>query len=425
MSSLKGRLVSKAPLFALGAGLVLIPALYGAGVLSIETVNQLGRFLCFAIVAIGIDLVWGYTGILTLCQAMFFTLGGYAMGMHLALHGPLDGDGIPRCLFVVTSDVSGFKLPEFWEPFRTLPGALLLAVLIPGLAAFIFGFFAFRSRVKGVYFSIITQATTLGVCLLFRRNEMRLCGTNGLTNFVKLGGFDLQSSDVKLGLYVLTVLVLAALYVLCKVMVNSRFGRILAAIRDNEGRLRALGYKPLYYKLAVFTLAAAIAGIGGMLYTPQTGIITPFNMEPDKSIFLVVLVAVGGRCTLSGAVIGSIVVNYVYSLLTSGTIYNKIFSPANGGDASQVQKLFELLLGPKGWPFVLGALFLGVVMFMPDGLIGIWRKFIAEDAEVKSTPTPTPTGAASAPHDADPKQPHAPPTATLLSASPTAPGGNA
>ena len=397
MSSAPGpsnRWAANAPIFGLMLAMVVVPALYAANVLSIETVNQLGRFLCFAIVAIGIDLVWGYTGILTLCQAMFFTLGGYAIGMHMALHGPLDGEGIPRSLFVVTSDVSGFKLPAFWEPFQTLPVAILLAMFVPGLFAFIFGFFAFRSRVKGVYFSIITQATTLGVCLLFRRNELRLCGTNGLTNFVTLGGFDLTKPAVKLGLYLLTVLVLTALYLLCRALVNSRFGRVLAAIRDNEGRLRALGYKPLFYKLSVFTLAAAIAGIGGMLYTPQTGIITPFNMEPDKSIFLVVLVAVGGRCTLSGAILGSVVVNYLYSILTSGTIYNQIYSNVGANDASFVQKTLELLLGPKGWQFVLGLLFLGVVLFMPDGLVGLWKKYFPDVKEAKSASTLPPATAA-------------------------------
>ena len=363
------------PWLAFGFALFGIPLLVWTDVLGIDSVNQLGRFMCFAIVAVGIDLVWGYTGILSLCQAMFFCFGGYAMGMHLALHGPLDGAGIPRCLFVVTSDVSGFKLPFFWEPFKTLPMALLLVVLIPGLSAFIFGYFAFRSRVRGVYFSIITQATTLGVCLLFRRNEMRLCGTNGLTNFVTLAGYDLRAPEVKLGLYVLTVVVLAAVYWGCYQLVNSRFGRVLIAIRDNESRLRFSGYQPLYFKIFVFTLAAVIAGIGGMLYAPQTGIITPFNMEPEKSIFLIVLVAVGGRGTLSGAIVGALSVNYAYAMLTSGTIYNKLFTPRPAEQMSYIQSAAELLLGPKGWPFVLGALFIGVVLYFPDGLAGLWRRW--------------------------------------------------
>jgi len=362
-------------------GLFGVPLLYSMNVVSVDTINQLGRFLCFAIVALGIDLVWGYTGILSLCQAMFFTFGGYAIGMHMALHGPLDGDGIPRCLFVVSSDVSGMKLPWFWEPFKSLPLALILSMFIPGLVALVFGFFTFRSRVKGVYFSIITQATTLGVCLLFRRNEMRLCGTNGLTNFVTLGGYDVQTANVKVGLYVLTLLVLAAVYLCGKYIADSRFGRVLIAIRDNESRLRSIGYRPLYYKLAIFTIGGIFAGIGGMLYTPQTGIITPFNMDPQKSIDLVILVAVGGRCTLSGAVLGALIVNYTYALLTSGTIYNYFFLTSNNGNGSIIQKTAELFLGPKGWPFVLGGLFLGIVLFMPEGLIGLWNRIRGIDSE--------------------------------------------
>ena len=176
-----------------------VPGLYAAGAIDITSVNKLGRFL--AVVALGIDLVWGYTGILSLCQAMFFCFGGYAIGMHMALHGPLDGDGIPRCLFVVTSEISGFQLPWFWHPFRALPVAVILGVVLPGLFAFVFGYFTFRSRVRGVYFSIITQVTTLAaLSLVFSENETRLCGTNGLTNFVTLAGFDLQSARVKLGL---------------------------------------------------------------------------------------------------------------------------------------------------------------------------------------------------------------------------------
>ena len=168
-----------------------VPGLYHYGRLDIVSVNQLGRFLCVAIVALGIDLVWGYTGILTLCQAMFFCLGGYAIGMYMALHGPLDGEGIPRCLYVVSSEVSGLHLPWFWEPFRNLSLAGWLGLFLPGLLAFFFGFFAFRSRVRGVYFSIITQATTVAAKLVCSKNEMRLCGTNGLTNFVTIGGYDL------------------------------------------------------------------------------------------------------------------------------------------------------------------------------------------------------------------------------------------
>jgi len=339
--------------------LILMPALYGMGAINIIVLNQLGRFLCFAIVALGIDLIWGYCGILSLCQAMFFCVGGYAIGMHMALRGPLDGDGIPRCLYVVTSVVEGFKLPWFWEPFKTLPAAIFLAMFLPGLAAFIFGYFAFRSRVRGVYFSIITQATTLAVCLVFRRNETRLCGTNGLTNFVTLGGFDLSKSSTKLSLYLITVFTLILVYLLCRYVVKTRLGRLLVAVRDNESRLRFAGYQPVTIKAFAFTVAAIIAGIGGMLYSPQNGIITPYKMEPEVSIFMVVWVAVGGRGTLIGAVLGAILINYVESLLTSKF--------------------------PTIWPFFEGALFIAVVLLFPDGIVGAWKKLTRGERQSASS----------------------------------------
>jgi len=332
------------PIFFLAA-LVGIPLLYVAGAIDIVTVNQFGRFACFAIVAVGVDLIWGYTGILTLCQAMFFCFGGYAMGMHLAMKGPLDGEGIPRCLFVVTSEVSGFKLPWFWQPFDSLWLSIFFVVAVPGLFAYIFGYFAFRSRVRGVYFSIITQATTLAACLVFRRNEMRLCGTNGLTNFKTLAGFDLGETSTRMGLYLISVLTLIGVYYLCKHIVQSRLGRLLIAIRDNESRLRFSGYRPLSFKVFAFVLAAVIAAIGGMLYTPQNGIITPYKMEPGESIIMVVWVALGGRGTLSGAVVGAVLFSFLSSMLTSNL--------------------------PNAWPFVLGAIAVLVVLFMPRGLTGL------------------------------------------------------
>jgi urea transport system permease protein len=350
--------------------LVVVPALYLAGAIDVTTLNQLGRFLCFAIVAIGIDLVWGYTGMLSLCQAMFFCLGGYAIGMHLALHGPLDGDGIPRALFVVTSEVDGFQLPAFWKPFRTLGAALALGLLIPGLVAFVFGYFAFRSRIRGVYFSIITQATVWAAVLIFRRNETRLCGTNGLTNFQTLAGFDLGKPAVKLGLYLLTAVTLVAVYLACRHVVRSRLGRLLVAVRDNESRLRFAGYQPVKLKLFAFTAGAVIAGIGGMLYTPQNGIITPYKMEPVESILMVLWVAVGGRGTLAGSVLGALLINYVYSLLTTRF--------------------------PAAWPFFLGSLYILVTLAMPDGIVGLWKKYTTRER-----------GAADEHAAPDPAQPHA------------------
>lgn len=332
----------------------VVPGLYGAGAVDITTVNTLGRFLSLAIVALGLDLVWGYCGVLSLCQAMFFCFGGYAIGMHLALHGPLDGDGIPRCLYVVTSVVSGFELPDFWKPFKGVGAAFALAMFLPGLAAFIFGYFAFRSRVRGVYFAIITQALTYAASVLFMRNELRLCGTNGLTNFVTLAGFDLNAPRTKLGLYFLTVVVLIVVYLALKHVTESRLGRLLIAVRDNESRLRFAGYQPVTIKLFAFTVSAIIAGIGGALYTPQNGIITPFKMVPVESIIMVVWVAVGGRGTLVGAVVGALVVNYLQSILSTRW--------------------------PAAWPFALGGLYIAVTLFMPDGIVGAVHQWLFRDA---------------------------------------------
>jgi urea transport system permease protein len=357
--------------FFFALALIGVPLLYSAGSISIETVNQWGRFISFAVVALGIDLVWGYTGMLSLCQAMFFCLGGYCMGMYLAMHGPLDGDGIPRCLFVVSSAVGGLNLPSFWKPFDSFAAAIILGLAVPGIAAFVFGYFAFRSRVRGVYFSIITQATTLGAWLMFCRNDLMLCGTNGLTNFTRIAGYELREPNTKLGLYIASVAVLGISYVLCRMLVNSRLGRILIAIRDNESRLRFSGYQPNYYKVFVFSIAAMLAGLGGMLYVPQMGIITPSNMGVAESIMMVVCVAFGGRGTLSGAVLGALIVNLMYNVLTTQA--------------------------PQYWPFVQGALFIGVVLYFPAGLIGFWHRLIAppqdpvkhDESPVAPAPKPT------------------------------------
>jgi urea transport system permease protein len=345
------RLLSPA-LLLLAAALLLfgVPALYGAGALSITSVNQLGRFLAVAVVALGIDMVWGYAGILTLCQAMFFCFGGYAIGMHMALHGPLDERGVPKALSVVVSTVGGIPLPDFWKPFTGLLPAVGLGVLLPGLFAYVFGYFAFRSRVRGVYFSIITQATTYAAQLVFSKNEMLLCGTNGLLNFVTLAGFDLSKESTKLGLYWLSAVTLVLAYLLCRFLVASRAGRLLIAVRDNESRLRFAGFQPVTFKVFVFVLGAVLAAVGGMLYTPQNGIITPYKMAPAESITLVVLVAVGGRGTLSGAVVGALLVSYLQSYLTTRA--------------------------PQAWPFVLGGLFVAVTLFAPDGIVGAWRKLL-------------------------------------------------
>jgi urea transport system permease protein len=340
------------PVYAgVGILLVLIPALYGAGAYDITAINKLGRYLSVAIVALGIDLVWGYAGILTLCQAMFFCFGGYAIGMHLAMHGRLDEHGVPQALSVVSSVVGGIPLPEFWKPFRNLGSAVALGIALTGIFAYVFGYFAFRSRVRGVYFSIITQATTLAATLVFSKNEMMLCGTNGLNLFGTLAGFDLDKPGVKFVLYLLSAAVLILVYVLCLLIVRSRTGRLLKAVRDNESRLRFAGYQPVLFKTFVFTFGAILAAVGGILYTPQNGIITPAKMKPEESIFLVVFVAVGGRGTLLGAVVGALTVSYMQGYLTSAA--------------------------PQAWPFFLGGLFIVVTLLFPEGIVGTAQKYWA------------------------------------------------
>ena len=336
----------------LGGLLLLVPFLAGQGVIDQATVSQLGRYCCLAVLAIGLDLVWGYAGILSLCQAMFFTLGGYAMGMYLCMHGPLDGGGIPRALYVVSSAVGGMTLPWFWQPFSSFWFALLMVAVVPGLFAFGFGYMAFRSRIKGVYFSIITQAATVALWLVFCRNDLQLCGTNGLTNFTHLLGFPLADPATKIGLYVASAALMFITAGFAHWLAGTRFGRLLVAVRDSESRLRFAGYNPVWFKTAVFTIGAVLGGLGGALYAPQTGIITPSNMQAAESIFVVVWVAVGGRGTVTGAVVGALAINLLYAQLTSHF--------------------------PKLWPFILGGMFVSVVLFLPDGLVGAWRRVMAK-----------------------------------------------
>ena len=346
LASLHGNISRSAPWVALLVFAVVLPLLYAGGVIDIGTLNTWGKFLAIAIMAIGLDLVWGYTGMLSLCQALFFTLGGYCMGMHLAMHGPLD-EGIPRCLSVVSSEVGGIQLPIFWQPFASLWATIALVALVPGTVAFLFGWFAFRSRVRGVYFSIITQALTIAVWLVLCRNEMRLCGTNGLTNFVTIAGFDLRAPATKVGLYLLTVAVVAASVVVAQWLVRTRTGRVLIAVRDNESRLRFAGYQPVAYKVWVFTVAAILGAIGGALYVPQNGIMTPEYLVAKESVVAVVMVALGGRGTIYGAIVGALLYKYLENTLSTVLANN--------------------------WYFVLGGLIVAIVLFLPDGLVGAWR----------------------------------------------------
>ena len=387
------RLKRNLPLISwLFVGIVIIPILYLLGIIPIGTVNKLGRYLTFALVAIGLDLIWGYAGILSLCQALFFCLGGYAIGMYLAHHGGpegiIDKTGwkLPACLFVVypykVGEAPGDAMvPWFWKPFWSLPATVFLGLFIPGLVAFIIGYFGFRSRVRGVYFAILTQAITVAAQNFFTMNNMKFCGTNGLTRFDRIClvghehgvdvcqkvnlSFQLSSDSLQFSLYLLTAVSIFGTYVLYRYVISSRLGRILVAIRDAESTLRFSGYKPYKYKLFAFVLAAMTAALGGLLYVPQMKIITPYNMGAERSILIVIFVAVGGRNTLSGALVGALTVNLLYDFLTSFNqpipLTDLIFP---GG-----------LTFAKTWPIVLGLLFLTVVLGYPDGLVKLPSHF--------------------------------------------------
>lgn len=308
--------------------------------------NLFGKFLAYAILALGIDLIWGYTGILSLGQGVFFGLGAYVMGMHLML--AIGKQSVYQSMlpdFMVWNQVK--ELPLFWKPFYSFGVTLAGIFLVPALFALVFGFLAFRSRIRGVYFAIITQALALVIWLLFNRNELNLGGTNGLTDFKTVLGFDLLSPSTQRGLYITTVLCLIGSYLLCRWITKSRLGKVLTATRDNEHRVRFSGYSPANYKLFVFVVSAALAGLAGALYVPQVGIITPSQIGVIPSIEMVIWVAVGGRGTLAGAVVGAIGVNWARSFLT--TYY------------------------PDLWLIFLGALFVGVVLFIPDGIMGSLR----------------------------------------------------
>jgi len=304
-----------------------------------------GKYFCYALLALSVDLIWGYCGILSLGQAAFFSLGAYAMGMYLMREiGPRGVYGNP-----VLPDFMVFlnykSLPWFWHGFNHFWFALFMMALAPGLLAFAFGWFAFRSRVTGVYFSIITQALTYALMLAFFRNDMGFGGNNGFTDFKDILGFDLHSDKVHVILLVITAVMLAGSYLLCRMIVASRAGRVIRAIRDAESRTRFLGYRVESYKLWVFVFSAVLAGIAGALYVPQIGIINPSEFSPINSIEVVIWVAVGGRGTLYGAAAGAILVNYAKTYFTS-TI-------------------------PEAWNYALGALFVLVTLFLPRGIIGL------------------------------------------------------
>ena len=306
-------------------------------------VALLGKFLCFAIVALAIDMIWGYAGILSLGHGAFFALGGYAMGMYLMR--AIGTEGVYRSElpdFMVFLDWK--ELPWYWHGFEHFGFALLMALLVPGLLAFVFGWFAFRSRIRGIYLSIITQAMTYALMILFFRNDTGFGGNNGLTDFKRILGFSLQEPATKVGLYVASVLVMFVAYLVCRYTVRSKLGRVLRAIRDAEGRVMFCGYDPTRYKLFVWTLSAVLCGLAGALYVPQVGIINPSEMHPANSIEMAIWVAVGGRGTLLGAAAGAFVVNGAKSWFT--------------------------VANPDLWLYFLGGLFIGVTLFFPRGLVG-------------------------------------------------------
>ncbi len=311
------------------------------------TLNLFGKFLAYAILALGLDLIWGYTGILSMGHGVFFGLGAYCMGMYLTLE--IGGEGVYQSKlpdFMVWNRVK--ELPLFWKPFHSFFFTTLAVAVVPGLLAAVFGFLAFRTRVRGVYFAIITQALALSAWLVFNRNEVNLGGTNGLTNFKKILGFTLTEVSTQRGLYVVTAIALCGAYLLCRWIVKSRAGKILLAIRDAENRVLYSGYTPANYKVFVFTVSAMLAGVAGALYVPQVGIITPGRIGVLPSIEMVIWVAVGGRGALIGAVIGAVGVNWARSYLTSSY--------------------------PDYWLYFLGGIFILVVQFFPDGVVGLARE---------------------------------------------------
>jgi len=316
--------------------------------LSTYTVTLLGKYLTYGLLAVAVDLVWGYLGILSLGHGAFFALGGYAMGMHLMRQigdrGVYGNPELPDFMVFLNWQ----ELPWFWHGFDQFWFAVLMVMLVPGLLAFAFGYLAFRSRVTGVYLSIITQALTYALMLAFYRNEMGFGGNNGLTDFKDILGFSLQADSTRIGLFLASALALALGYLACRYIVTSKLGRVSLAIRDAEDRTRFIGYRVDHVKLWVFTFSAILAGIAGALYVPQVGIINPNEFSPLNSIEMVIWVAVGGRATLYGAVTGGVMVNYAKSYFTAAL--------------------------PEIWLFALGGLFVFVTILLPRGVTGLLRR---------------------------------------------------
>jgi len=310
-------------------------------------VALVGKIMCYAICALAMDLIWGYTGILSLGHGLFFALGGYVMGMYLMRQIGRDGNyksDLPD--FMVFLDWKA--LPWHWTFSDSFVATLFLIVAVPGLVAFVFGYFAFRSRIKGVYFSIITQAMTFAAMLLFFRNETGFGGNNGFTDFKRILGVPIATTSMRMTLFVLTGVTLLAFFLFGRWLIASKFGRVLQAIRDAETRVMFSGYNPIGFKLTIWTLSAMMCGVAGALYVPQVGIINPSEMSPANSIEIAIWAAVGGRATLIGPIVGAFIVNGAKSWLT--------------------------VTAPEFWLYFLGALFIAVTLFLPNGVVGLVRK---------------------------------------------------
>jgi urea transport system permease protein len=310
------------------------------------TISLLGKFICFALAALALDLVWGYTGILSLGHGLFFALGGYAHGMYLMRAAKDSSDQLPDFMVFLSFD----HYPWYWELTQYAAYAWFLVILVPGAVAFIFGYFAFRSRIKGVYFSIITQALPFAAMLLFFRNETGFGGNNGFTDFKYILGFDITASITRASLYWVSLAALLGALILGRAITQSKLGRVLTAIRDSEGRLRFLGYEPLGFKLFIWTLSAILCGVAGALYVPQVGIINPSEMSPENSIEMVIWVATGGRGSLIGPIVGAATVNGLKTWFTSAF--------------------------PEYWLFALGFLFVLVTVLLPQGIVGLVQKLM-------------------------------------------------
>ena len=325
--------------------------------LSDYAVALIGKIMCYAICALAMDLIWGYTGILSLGHGLFFALGGYGMGMYLMRQIGRDGNyksDLPD--FMVVLDWK--ELPWAWTFSDSFLFQMAMVVLVPGRLALVFGFFAFRSRIKGVYFSIITQAMTFAAMLLFFRNETGFGGNNGFTDFKRILGVPIALPVTRLLLFVLTGLTLIGFYLMARWIVHSKFGRVLQAIRDAESRVMFTGYDPLAYKLAIWTLSAVMCAVAGALYVPQVGIINPGEMSAAASIEIAIWAAVGGRATLIGPILGAFFVNGAKSWFT------QVF--------------------PEFWLYFLGALFIAVTLFLPQGIVGLFDKFSSKKKETRA-----------------------------------------